>query len=114
MSVKGNTMGTNQHFIGQTNVEDVLRFQMDRLVTQLFKTFLVVIEDLADDHDEALQRIEDALPTEYKPYVKLADYFDEARAARLRSKILDAGNGCLRDLQTHIDHYEISLKQPKN
>lgn len=118
MTDKGHTSGIvathSQHFIGNTSVDDVLRFQVDRLVKTLFKSFLVIIEDLAEDHDRALEKLSDVLPDNFKPYVKLADYLDEETALRLRGKILDAGNSCLRELQAQIDQYDISLPRPKN
>jgi hypothetical protein len=110
--VKGMKLSIENQERQDMNLEDVLRFQADRLVKQLFKTFLVVMEDLAEDHDSALQKIEDALPDQYKPYVKLGDYFDEAKADRIRNKILDAGNDCLRELDKQISYYDISFKKP--
>lgn len=101
----------SQYFIGQTEVGDVLRFQADRLIRQLFKTLLVVMEDLAIEHDAALGRIEDALPDQYKAYVKCADWLDEAKAKQIRSKILDAGNDCLREVDKQILNYDIGFKK---
>lgn len=105
---------SSQRFIGTTSIDEVLHFQIHRLVTNLFKSFLVVIEDIGEEHDDALAKMEEALPEAYKPYVRLADAFDEAKAKRLRSRILDAGNDCLRDIKAQIDNYDISLRQPKN
>jgi len=107
-------MGESQshHSIGQTEVGDVLRFQIDKEIRLLFKTLLVVMEDLAEDHDTALAKIEEALPSEYKKYVNLADYLDEAKAARIRSRILDAGNDALRAADKHIQNFDIGFKKP--
>lgn len=93
-------------------MDDVLHFQARRIVTNLFKTFLIAMEDLAEDHDEALGKLEAALPPELKGYVALADYLTEERAERLRSKILDAGNGAWRELEEQLNHYDIRLKNP--
>lgn len=88
----------------------VLRFQHERIVKNLFKRFLVMLEDLGRDHDAALGKLHDALPEQYKPFVDLADYLDEAKAEILRSKVLGAGNDALRELGSVTDQFEISLR----
>ncbi len=103
----------SQHRIGETEIGDVLRFQADKEIRQLFKTFLVVIEDLTVEHDAALGRIEAALPDQYKPYIRVADWLDETKASLIRSKILDAGNNCLRAIDGHIQNFDIGFKTPQ-
>lgn len=98
--------------IGQVAVDDVLRFQVHRIVTNLFKNQLVLLEDLAQDHDAAMAKLHASLPAEYQPYVKLADYLDEDRGARLRSKTLDAGNEAIRALEEQLAFYDIHLRKP--
>lgn len=97
---------------GQISMDDVLRFQARRIVTNLFKSFLVAMEDLAQDHDEALGKLATELPPELRGYVKLADYLTEERAERLRSKILDAGNDAVRQLEEQLANYDVVLKNP--
>lgn len=104
----------SQRFIGTTSVDDVLRFQINRLITNLFKSLLCVIEDLGEDHDKALRKLHDALPEQHRVLVTLADHFDEEKARQLRSRILDAGNDTLRSVDDQIAFYDIALKTPKN
>lgn len=117
MTVQGHTASvgdSSQRFLGTTSVDDVLRFQVHRLITHLFKSLLCVIEDLGEDHDKALRKLHEALPDQYRSLVTLADHFDEAKGKQLRSRILDAGNDCLRDVDAQIQFYDIALRTPKN
>lgn len=88
----------------------VLRFQHERIVKNLFKRFLVMLEDLEREHNTSLGKLHDALPAEYKPFVDLADCLDETKAAALRSKVLGCGNDALRELSDIVDQFTISLK----
>lgn len=90
--------------------EEVLRFQMHRLVTSLFKSFLIILEDLGAEHDEALEKLYTALPEEYKPFVNLADYFTEQKGELLRKKVLDAGNDTRRQIDEVLKSFTITLK----
>lgn len=90
--------------------KDVLRFQISRCITVLFKNYLTVLEDLGVDHDSAMEKLYNSLPEQYKTYVKLADYLDEAKSNLLRSKILGGGNDCIRELEQHLENYNITFK----
>jgi hypothetical protein len=89
---------------------EVLRFQVHRVVTALFKSYLVLTEELGDQHDEALAKLKTALPEQYRGYVDLADYLTPERGALLRKKILDSGNDSLRSIDDLINQFNIELK----
>lgn len=91
--------------------EELLRFQIRRNVTTLFKGFLILLEDLGLEHDEALQMLYDKLPQEYKVYVELADYLTEEKGEHLRRKVLGAGNDCCRQIEDILKTFTITLKQ---
>lgn len=90
--------------------EQVLRFQVKRNVTNLFRRFLETLERRKDGHEEALSKLRRALPAQYSHYVDLADDFTDQEAERLRKEVLTMGNDCLRGLNEEIDKLEISLK----
>ena len=90
--------------------EEVLRFQLHRIITSLFKGQLVILEDLGLEHDEALGKLYDALPDQYKPFVNLADYFTEQKGEILRKKVLDAGNDSKRQVDEILKTFNITLK----
>lgn len=90
--------------------DEVLRFQLHRAITTLFKTHLINMEDLGDRHDEALAKLRDALPEQYKAYVDLADYLTEEEGVRLRKRILDGGNDTWREVERLLTQFNIDYK----
>lgn len=90
--------------------EDVLRFQIKRINTAQFKAFLVLLNEIAQDHDVALQKLQDALPDEYKVYVDLADHLTPEKADALRKKVLDAGNDSYRNMEEILKTFNIGFK----
>lgn len=91
--------------------KEVLRFQQQRIITMLFRHFLVVLEDLGLEHDEALNKLAAALPPEYQPYVELADYLSPEKSKHLRKKVLDVGNDSLRSLDEILNSFNVTFKQ---
>lgn len=90
--------------------EDVLRFQQQRIITALFRGQLELFEELAQEHDIALDKLVRALPTEQQKLVELADYLTPERAEILRKRILDRGNDAWRELNRVIDNFNIQDK----
>lgn len=82
--------------------EAILAFQVKRNVTRLFKAFLSILEREKDQHDEAMEKLRDALPDNLKEYVNLADNFTDAKADALRKEVLEKGNDCIRDLEQEL------------
>lgn len=93
------------------DAEEVLRFQIRRNITSLFKSFLIILEDLGLEHDEALNLLYEKLPPEYKVYVELADYLSEEKSENLRKKVLGAGNDCFRQIEDVLKNFTITIKQ---
>lgn len=92
--------------------EELLRFQIRRNVTVLFKRFLEILEDLGVEHDAALTLLYDKLPADYKVYVELADYLTDEKADMLRRKVLGAGNDCVRQIEDILQSFSVTLKGP--
>lgn len=90
---------------------DVLLFQLQRIVTNLFKRHLVELETLGQLHDEALDKLVKVLPKEYQVYVELADYLTPERGEILRKKTLDEGNDAWREIQQLLKQYEVDFKR---
>lgn len=64
--------------------KDFLKFQVRRKVTNLYKRFLTMLEDVEEDSEESYQRV--------------------------RKKVLDEGNDTIRELEENIDKFSIRLK----
>lgn len=89
----------------------VLRYQLERMITSLFKGYLVMLEDLGDSHDEAMDKLRAALPADLKGYVDLADYLTEERGVSLRKKVLDSGNDTKREMNKLLDQFTVQLNR---
>ena len=76
----------------------------------LFKSFLILIEDLHKDHLINFKKLKDALPDEYAALIEQADYFDQYKLQYLRKKILDMGNESIRDAESSFENFTISFK----
>lgn len=92
------------------DASDVLRFQHERITKNLFKKFLVILEDVESEHNTALGKLYNSLPEAYKPFVELADYLDEDKVKALRKKVLDSGGDACRELDALVDQFNIKLK----
>lgn len=90
--------------------KEMLRFQVKRCGTNSYKSMLTILEDIADEHDTALEKLNSMLPDEYKKYVELANYMTEDKFQSLRSKILGAGNNNIRELEQQLENFEIKFK----
>lgn len=76
-------------------------------VTRLFKNYLFAFEEFVTQHDEAMKKLEDALPADLKVYVSLADYISEESYEMMRKKILSAGNDVIRDVESTVDGLQL-------
>ena len=90
--------------------EDALRYQIDRLIKDLFKDFLSILTEVGVEHDAALAKLEKALPPEYHSHLDLADYLPPEKGQRLRKHVLDRGNDTLRSISEFFKFYTIQHK----
>jgi hypothetical protein len=92
------------------SADSVLRFQQERVIKNLFRGFLETLEDVEEDHNAALDKLVAALPPDLGKFVDLADHLTPEKGQQLRKRVLDKGNGALRDLDTLLKGYLISFK----
>ena len=67
--------------------KDFLRFQVNRKVTNLYKNFLFMVEDLYNSGE-----------------------ISEESFQRLRKRILDYGNDTIREIEENLDSFDFKLK----
>ncbi len=84
------------------------RLTIERHIVNLFKECLMIMEQLEEEHDEAMEKLYSALPETYRTYVKLADHFTEEKADRIRRAILQRGNDCKRAVNIELDQYDLT------
>lgn len=76
----------------------------------LFKSFLVLIEDLHKEHEINFKKLKKSLPEEHHDLLDQADYFDNQKLQYLRKKILDMGNETIRETESNFENFTISFK----
>jgi hypothetical protein len=85
----------------------LLKFQQKRTVTDLYKSFLIILEDLNTENQISFDKLKRQLPS-HVDAVECANYFDDAKMEYIRKKILDAGNGCIRRMDRDLDKFEVN------
>ena len=80
-----------------------------RNTKKLFKTFLVLLEDLKTEHDIHFSKLRKNLP-QHKDLIEQADYLDEEKMQYLRKKILDMGNENIRANQNDLEKFTIHFE----
>ena len=93
------------------DLRDSLKFAARRQVTVLFTEYLAILTQLAEEHEEALDKLYAILPPEYQDHVDLADHFTEEKGKRIRKAVLDRGNDCWRSLFEELDKYDVTFRR---
>ena len=70
----------------QGKLKELLNFQVNRNVINLYKSFLITMEDMHDQHRRNYAKLKQALPDDAE-LIDQADYWDESRMEFLRKKI---------------------------
>ena len=91
-------------------VKEIISFQIHRNITNLYKKYFEISEDLLEEHRIFVARLKDL---DDVSKVDSIDYFTEEKYNNIRKKILDAGNDVVRELERTLDFVEIELKQNK-
>jgi hypothetical protein len=79
-------------------------------ITQLYKTFLEIIEDLQNDNKIMLDKV--AAKTD-KEFADTVNFFTPAKYEQLRKRILDTGNECSRQLLNFLDFFVFTIDAKK-
>ena len=94
-----------------SQAKTVLENQLKRIITKLFKDYLVIIEDVKQDHLSVVSGLATQFPPEF---IQQWNYLDLPRYSRIRKKVLDSGNDALREMSTVLDDFSISLDNSKD
>ncbi len=90
---------------------ELLEFQVYRSTTNLYKSFLDMIEKLNHDHDQEFKKLKESLPDEYSSIIRQAEYLDIGKLNYLRKKILDSGNDTRREIIEYMQNFNINFKK---
>ena len=90
--------------------QDFLNDRSDHHVKFLFKSYLLMLEDLKKTHEINFNKLYDELPEDQHSLINMADYFDEDYYQNYRKKILDIGNSVLRDYNSELENLVVEFK----
>jgi len=93
----------------QGKLKELLEFQINRNVINLYKSFLIMMEDMHDQHEGSFRKLKSSLPQDLD-LINQADYWDAERMDFLRKKILDNGNDTLREIIGQLEQFELTIK----
>ena len=88
--------------------KDFLNEKVSKNTRFLFKNFLILMEDLQNEHQIVFDKLRDALPDK-TDLINQADYFYDRKMQYLRKKILDMGNESLRESSTNLEKFTIKF-----
>jgi hypothetical protein len=88
--------------------KDFLSDRFNGSTKSLFKSFLVLIEDLHTENQIAFHKLKKHLP-EHTDIIDQANYFDEDKMQYLRKKILDMGNESIRDSKNDLEKFIVEF-----
>ena len=91
------------------NFKKFMLFQLQRNITSLYKSYMVLAEDLQHDHHSFLRKLKEAGVSE--ELLNKLDYFDAEKYTYIRKKVLDIGNEANRDLDKYFQVLDITLDE---
>ena len=92
------------------NAKKILNDSSDKEIKSLFKTMLLLLEDMRQDHVFHYQKLYDEIPEEYHSVIRAADHFTPDKLAWIRKRILDHGNDSVRNMQKEIENFKVTFK----
>lgn len=92
------------------DAKKILNDSSDKEIKSLFKTMLLLLEDMRQDHVFHYQKLYDEIPEEYHSVIRAADHFTPDKLAWIRKRILDHGNDSVRNMQKEIENFKVTFK----
>ena len=92
------------------NAKKILNNNSYKEISGLFKTMLMLVEDMKKDHDFHYQKLYEELPEEHHGVVNAANHFTPEKLAWIRKRILDYGNESIRNMEKEIENYQVTFK----
>ena len=89
-------------------VKEIISFQIHRNITNLYKKYFEISEDLLEEHRIFVARLKDL---DDVSKVDSIDYFTEEKYNNIRKKILDAGNDSIREIEKALEFVDIKIKE---
>ena len=91
------------------NAKESLSKRSSKSISQLFKQYLMLIEDLKFEHDQQLLKLKQVLPHEHHSNLDAANYFTNDKMSWIRKRVLDIGNEALRTHDNDLEDFTVSF-----
>ena len=91
-------------------LKELLAFQINRGIINLYKKYFLIIQDLKQEHEVLLEKVAQETSPDFP---KKIDYFTEDKYNYIRKKILDAGNDSIRELEKTLEVIDVRFKEEK-
>ena len=91
------------------NAKETLSKKSSKSISQLFKQYLMLIEDLKFEHDQYKNKLKQSIPAEHHKVIDAAEYFNEEKLSWIRKRVLDIGNEAIRSTDSNLDDFGISF-----
>ena len=91
-------------------LKELLIFQINRGIVNLYKKYFLIIQDLKQEHEVLLEKVAQETSPDFP---KKIDYFSEDKYNYIRKKILDAGNDSIRELEKTLEVIDVRFKEEK-
>ncbi len=90
------------------DLNELLEFQINRNVVNMYKNYLTILEDLEVEHRRMFAKLKRDLPNEANR-IEHEEYLDQAKMDYLRKKVLDSGNHCFREIKTELEKFKVTI-----
>ncbi len=91
------------------HLREFVLFQLQRNITNLYKNYIILSEELHREHKVFLKKLGDSGVS--RELIKKLDYFDDSKYTYIRKRVLDLGNEINRDLEKYFDLINIELNE---
>ena len=92
------------------NAQDFLNSRAEHHVRFLFKSQLMMLEELKQHHDINFKKLKESVREQDKGLIEMADYLDDEYYQFFRKKILDIGNSVLREYYNELETLVVEFK----
>jgi len=89
-------------------LKELLTFQINRGIVNLYKKYFLIIQDLKQEHEVLLEKVAQETSPDFPQKI---DYFTEDKYNYIRKKILDAGNDSIRELEKTLEVIDVRFKE---
>tara|TARA_Y100000361_G_C10996284_1_gene256878 strand:+ start:278 stop:577 length:300 start_codon:yes stop_codon:yes gene_type:complete len=88
-------------------LKEYLTFQIHRNIVNLYKQHLVLLQDIAVEHQEMMGKLRHHID---KEILEDVNYLNKNKLKYYRKKTLDVGNEAIRDFENSVENLKITLK----